>query len=132
MEQIPVELIVSEESVRAGLAAMERIHGRHLGNMTPEEQETAREHWRAQVEEILMQVRNGFEDPPAVLGAGRAVISFSDAGGDEVQVGASFMPELRELPGGEVEGTPAQLLALSALESLAEGGEDDDEPESLA
>ena len=83
MEQIPVELIVSEESVRAGLAAMERIHGRHLGNMNPEEQETAREHWRAQVEEILMQVRNGFEDPPAVLGAGRAVISFSDAGGDE-------------------------------------------------
>ncbi len=131
MEQIPVELIVSEESVRAGLAAMERIHGRHLGNMTPEEQETAREHWRAQVEEILVAVRNGFEDPPAVLGAGRAVISFSDAGGDEVQVGASFMPELRELGDGQVEGTPAQLLALSALESLAEGGEDD-EPESLA
>lgn len=132
MEQIPVELIVSEESVRAGLAAMERIHGRHLGNMTPEEQETAREHWRAQVEEILVSVRNGFEDPPAVLGAGRAVISFSDAGGDEVQVGASFMPELRELGDGQVEGTPAQLLALSALESLAEAGEDDDEPESLA
>ncbi|HWT92821.1 MAG TPA: hypothetical protein VN238_07475 [Solirubrobacteraceae bacterium] len=130
MEQIPVELIVSEESVRAGLAAMERIHGRHLGNMTPDEQNTAREHWRAQVEEVLQSVRNGFEDPPAVLGAGRAVISFADAGGDEVQVGASFMPELRELPGGEVEGTPAQLLALSALESLAEAGaeEGDDEP----
>ena len=132
MEQIPVELIVSEESVRAGLAAMERIHGRHLGNMTPDEQETAREHWRAQVEEVLQAVRNGFEDPPAVLGAGRAVISFADAGGDEVQVGASFMPELKELPGGEVEGTPAQLLALSALESLAEAGEAEGDDESLA
>jgi hypothetical protein len=67
-----------------------------------------------------------------VLGAGRAVISFADAGGDEVQVGASFMPELRELPGGEVEGTPAQLLALSALESLAEAGEAEGDDESLA
>ncbi len=39
MEQIPVELIVSEESVRAGVSAMEHIHGRHLASMTPSEQE---------------------------------------------------------------------------------------------
>lgn len=125
MDQIPVDLVLSEESVRAGMGAMERIHGRHLSSMTPEEQAQARDHWRAQVEEVLAAVREslGGED---VDGAGRAVISFLDAGGDQVEVGASFLPELHELPGGEVEGTPAQLLALSALESLAEGGEEHD------
>ena len=119
MEQIPVDLILSEESVRAGLAAMERIHGRHLSSMSAQEQEEARNHWRAQVEDVLAAVRDSFGQEDT-SGAGRAVISFLDAGGDQVEVGASFLPELRELPGNEVEGTPAQLLALSALESLAE------------
>ena len=49
MDQIPVDLILSEASVRAGVGAMERIHGRHLASMTPQEQEEARGHWRAQV-----------------------------------------------------------------------------------
>jgi hypothetical protein len=120
MEQIPVDLILSEESVRAGMGAMERIHGRHLGQMNAQEQEEARAHWRAQVEDVLAAVRAGFAEDDGVLDAGRAVISFVDTGGDQVEVGASFMPELRDLSGGEVEGTPAQLLALSALESLAE------------
>ena len=125
MEQIPVDLILSEESVRAGMGAMERIHGRHLSSMTPDEQEQARDHWRAQVEDVLAAVRDAYGAPDAE-GAGRAVISFLDSGGDQVEVGASFLPELRELPGNEVEGTPAQLLALSALESLAEiEGEDE-------
>jgi hypothetical protein len=119
MEQIPVDLILSEESVRAGLAAMERIHGRHLSSMTAAEQQEARDHWRAQVEDVLAAVRDGLGGA-GDQDAGRAVISFLDAGGDQVEVGASFLPELTELPGGEVEGTPAQLLALSALESLAE------------
>jgi hypothetical protein len=64
-----------------------------------------------------------------VAGAGRAVISFTDQGGDQVEVGAAFMPELRELPDGQVEGTAAQLLALGALESLADlDGEDGPPP----
>lgn len=123
MEQIPVDLITAEPSIRAGVAAMEQIHGRHLADMTAEEQGHAREHWRAQVEQVLLAVR----DTHAAEGDeehGRAVLTFLDAGGDQVDVGVAFDPELRELPGGEVEGTPAQLLALSALESLAEGEED--------
>jgi hypothetical protein len=120
MEQIPTDLILSEESVRAGLAAMERIHGRHLGQMTPQEQEEARQHWRAQVEDVLASVRDALGEGAEFADAGRAIITFLDSGEDQVEVGASFVPELRELPGGEVEGTPAQLLALSALESLAE------------
>lgn len=129
MDQIPVELILSEESVRAGMTAMERVHGRHLSAMTPSEQEEARGHWRAQVEEVLADVRDQFAAADSSgIGAGRAVISFTDAGGDQVEVGAAFMPELQELPNGEVEGTPAQLLALGALESLAEIDGEDDEP----
>ena len=125
MEQIPVELIVSEESVRAGMAAMERIHGRHLAGMTPDEQEQAREHWRTQVEDVLVSVRDQLGGPGDIQGGGRAVISFTDAGEEQVEVGAAFMPELRELPDGDVEGTPAQLLALSALDSLADVEEED-------
>jgi hypothetical protein len=126
MEQIPVELIVSEESVRAGVGAMERIHGRHLASMTPEEQEQARDHWRAQVEEVLVAVRDQLGDVGGAGPGGRAVISFTDQGGEQVEVGAAFMPELRELPDGQVEGTAAQLLALGALESLADlDGEED-------
>jgi hypothetical protein len=129
MDQIPVELLVSEESVRAGVGAMERIHGRHLSSMTPGEQEEARGHWRAQVEEILIAVREQFGADGGAAAAGRAVISFTDAGEDQVEIGAAFMPELQELPDGDVEGTPAQLLALSALESLAEiDGEDEPGP----
>ena len=125
MEQIPTDLILSEESVRAGLGAMERIHGRHLGQMNAQEQDEARNHWRAQVEDILAAVRDAYGEG-TVSDAGRAVITFLDSGEDQVEVGASFIPELRELPGGEVEGTPAQLLALSALESLAEIDEEHD------
>ena len=126
MEQIPVDLILSEESVRAGLGAMERIHGRHLAEMTAEEQEDARNHWRAQVEDVLAAARDQLGGARTVLGAGRAVISFTDAGDNEVEVGAAFLPELHELPDGDVEGTPAQLLALSALEALAEDEDEDD------
>ena len=128
MDQIPVELIVSEESVRAGMGAMERIHGRHLSSMTPDEQEQARGHWRAQVEEVLVAVREQLGEAAGPEGGGRAVISFTDAGAEQVEVGAAFVPELRELPDGDVEGTPAQLLALSALESLAEGEDGDEGP----
>jgi hypothetical protein len=128
MEQIPVELIVSEESVRAGMSAMEGIHGRHLAGMTPDEQEQAREHWRTQVEEVLVAVREQLGGAGDVQGGGRAVISFTDAGDEQVEVGAAFVPELRELPDGDVEGTPAQLLALSALDSLADVEDDEDGP----
>ena len=126
MEQIPTDLILSEESVRAGLAAMERIHGRHLGQMTAAEQEEARRHWREQVEDILAAVRDTYGQGPAFQEAGRAIITFLDSGEDQVEVSAAFVPEPRELPGGEVEATPAQFLALSALESLADIDDDDE------
>jgi hypothetical protein len=117
--QMPVDAILSEDSVAAGVAALEQIHGRHLADMNAEEQAEARDHWRRQVEEVLVAVRsvNGGQTTP---GAGRAVITFADAGEERVDVSVSFQPDLEELGDGQVAGTPAQVLALSALESLSD------------
>ena len=126
MEQIPTDMILSEQSVRAGLGAMERIHGRHLGDMSPQEQEQARTHWREQVEQVLAAVRDVYVEPPSD-DHGYAVITLSDAGDDRIDVGVVFQPDLHELGNGDVEGTPAQVLALAALEAIAAEGEDDPE-----
>ena len=128
MDQIPTDMILSEQSVRAGLAAMERIHGRHLGDMSPQESEQAREHWREQVEQVLAAVRDVYVEPPSD-DRGYAVITLSDAGDDRIDVGVVFQPDLHELGNGDVEGTPAQVLALTALEAMAaEGEEPEDAP----
>ncbi|HEX8204859.1 MAG TPA: hypothetical protein VF587_02245 [Solirubrobacteraceae bacterium] len=126
MDQIPTDMILSEQSVRAGLEAMQRIHGRHLGDMSPQEQEQARGHWREQVEQVLAAVRDVFVAPPTD-DRGYAVITLSDAGDDRIDVGVVFQPDLEELGNGDVEGTPAQVLALAALEAIASEGEDPEE-----
>ena len=117
--QMPVDAILAEDSIAAGVAAMEQIHGRHLADMTPEEQAEARDHWRRQVEEVLNAVRV-VHAGPEVPGAGRAVITFADAGDERVDVSVTFQPDLEELGGDQVAGTPAQVLALSALEALSD------------
>ena len=117
--QMPVDAILAEDSVAAGVAAMERIHGRHLADMTADEQAQARDHWRRQVEEVLAAVRDAHAGP-GLEGAGRAVITFADAGEERVDVSVSFQPDLEELSDGQVAGTPAQVLALTALESLSD------------
>lgn len=116
---MPVDAILAEDSVAAGVAAMEQIHGRHLADMNAEEQATARDHWRRQVEEVLAAVR-AVHAGPSAEGAGRAVITFADAGDERVDVSVSFQPDLEELSDGQVAGTPAQVLALTALESLSD------------
>ena len=126
MDQIPTDMILSEQSVRAGLGAMEQIHGRHLGDMSPHEQEQARMHWREQVEQVLAAVREVYVAPPDE-DRGYAVITLSDAGEDRIDVGVVFQPDLQELGDGDVEGTPAQVLALAALEAIAAEGEGEEE-----
>ena len=51
-------------------------------------------------------------------GLGRAIITLTDSEADdeEVDVSVEFSPQLEELGGDEVAGTPAQLLALEVLE----------------
>ena len=122
MDQIPTDMILSEQSVRAGLQAMEQIHGRHLGDMNAPEQEQARIHWREQVEKVLEAVRDVYVEPPSE-DRGYAVITLADAGDDRIDVGVVFQPDLHELGDGDVEGTPAQVLALAALEAIAAEGD---------
>jgi hypothetical protein len=124
---IPAEAILSEESIAAGVEALERIHGRHLADMTAEEQADARDHWRQQVEEILEAVRS-VHAGPTPDGAGRAVISFTDAGDDRIDVSVAFRPDLEDMGDGQIAGTPAQVLALSALEALGDDEEGEEPP----
>src|SRR3954449_2860968 len=121
---LPPDALMSEESIAAGGAAPESIHGRHLADMTLDEQGEARDHWRSQVEQVLAAVRDELAGPTDP-GAGRAVISFTDAGEDRIDVSVAFQPDLEDVGEGQVAGTPAQVLALSALESL--GDEDEEE-----
>jgi hypothetical protein len=58
-------------------------------------------------------------------GLGRAVLVFEDAGGDDVNIHASFYPELEDLGGGEVAVTPAQATALGLLQEIS--GEPEEE-----
>src|SRR3954453_7847330 len=126
--QMPIDAILAEDSVAAGVAALERIHGRHLADMTEEEQADARDHWRQQVEEVLEAVRS-VHAGPTPDGAGRAVISFTDAGDDRIDVSVAFRPDLEDMGDGQIAGTPAQVLALSALEALGDD-EEGEEPEA--
>jgi hypothetical protein len=121
---IPADALLSEEGIMAGVAALESIHGRHLADMTADEQAEARDHWRRQVEQVLESVRQALTAPSAP-GVGRAVISFTDAGDDRIDVSVAFQPDLEDMGDGQVAGTPAQVLALSALEALSD--EDDEE-----
>jgi hypothetical protein len=119
MDTIAADLILSEPSVHAGVGALERIHGRHLGGMSADEQAEARAHWREQVEQVLHAVHavHAGALPP---GHGRAVIVLADAGTEDIEVSVAFDPDLRQLDDDEVEGTPAQILALTALSAVAE------------
>lgn len=50
-------------------------------------------------------------------GRGRATITLTDSGmADEIEVAVEFDPELEEVSGDEVAGTPAQIRALILLE----------------
>lgn len=52
-------------------------------------------------------------------GRGRAIITLTDSDGEgEIEVGVEFIPPPRELPGDEVEGTPAQVAAIELLDQL--------------
>ena len=89
MTEIPTAALLSEQAIAAGVSALEQIHGRHLSGMTAAEQETARGHWREQVEQVLHAVGATLSGGSAPQpGGGSAVLTFSDQGGDDVEVSA--------------------------------------------
>lgn len=117
---------LSEASVGAAVSALAERNRHHLESMTEAERAEAVVHWRELALAVLTAASAATEANAAAggqPGAGRAVIVLEDVDADGVAVHASFHPELQDLGGGEVAGTPAQITALELLEALGANGE---------
>ncbi|MBI5106877.1 MAG: hypothetical protein HZB46_18170 [Solirubrobacterales bacterium] len=124
--QVDVDSLLGGHAVEAGVAALAARNQHHLAGMDEQEREQAVGHWRELTVEVLNAARVALAGPESqVEGGGRAGVVFEDAGGDDVNVHVTFAPQLEELPDGAIAGTPAQLAAVSFLESLA--GDDEHE-----
>jgi hypothetical protein len=125
--QEPVN-IISDASVDAAVAALAERNRHHLEAMTDAERVDAVAHWRDLAIAVLTAATAAIGSEPIAEseGLGRAVLVFEDAGGDDVNIHASFYPELEDLGGGEVAVTPAQAAALGLLQEIS-GDEADEE-----
>lgn len=120
--------MISDASVDAAVAALAERNAHHLESMTAAERVDAVAHWRDLALAVLTAATAAIGSEPVDPrsdGPGRAVIVFEDAGGDDVNIHASFYPELEDLGGGEVAVTPAQATALGLLQEIS--GELDEE-----
>jgi len=125
--QEPVN-IISDASVDAAVAALAERNRHHLEAMTDVERVDAVAHWRDLALAVLTAATAAIGSEPIAAeseGLGRAVLVFEDAGGEDVNIHASFYPELEDLGGGEVAVTPAQAAALGLLQEIS--GEADEE-----
>jgi hypothetical protein len=117
---IDADALLGTRAVEAGVSALAGRNRHHLASMAPEEQVEAANHWRELTVEVLSAAREALTGAGAILeGAGRAVIVLEDSGGEEVNVHVTFAPQLEEMSDGSIAGTPAQLAAMSLLESIA-------------
>jgi anti-sigma-K factor RskA len=117
---------VSEASVRAAVSALAERNRHHLESMTESERDDAVRHWRELALAVLTAASAATETAAAAddeTGPGRAVIVLEDVDADGVAVHASFHPELQDMGGGEVAGTPAQIAAIELLEALGADAE---------
>ena len=115
------EDITGAAAVDAAVGALVARNRAHLSDMDPDERDEAMSHWRELAVEVLSAARGALSgESGQAPDAGRAVIVLEDAGGEDVNVSAAFVPELQEAPDDQVTGTPAQIAALSLLEALTE------------
>jgi hypothetical protein len=124
---IEADALLGTRAVEAGVQALAARNQHHLAAMAPDEQVEAANHWRELAVEVLSATREALSPGRGVTpaeGAGRAVIVLEDSGGDEVNVHVTFAPQLEEMSDGSIAGTPAQLAAMSLLESIAGEPED--------
>jgi hypothetical protein len=122
---IETDALLGTRAVEAGVAALAGRNQHHLAGMAAEEQVEAANHWRELAVEVLSAAREALSGGTGVPeGAGRAVIVLEDSGGEEVNVHVTFAPQLEEMSDGSIAGTPAQLAAMSLLESIAGEAED--------
>jgi len=117
---IDIDALLGTRAVEAGVAALAARNRHHLMDMAPEEQAEAAQTWRELAVEVLSAVREAvIPGTGTPEGTGRAVIVLEDQGPEEVAVHVTFSPQLEELQDGSIAGTPAQLAAMSLLESMA-------------
>jgi len=126
---IAPDALLGTHAVEAGVAALVARNRHHLEQMEPDEQENALGHWRELTVEVLSAARGALTNSGADGDdeAGRALIVFEDQGEDEVAVHVTFMPQLQELEDGSIAGTPAQITAMSLLDTMAQAADDEDE-----
>jgi hypothetical protein len=125
--QEPVN-IISEASVDAAVAALAERNRHHLEAMTDAERVDAVAHWRDLALAVLTAATAAIGSEPIDAeseGLGRAVLVFEDAGGEDVNIHASFYPELEDLGDGEVAVTPAQAAALGLLQEISGEAEEE-------
>lgn len=127
MPEDPAPLL-SEASVGAAVTALAERNRHHIESMTAGERDDAILHWR-ELAVTVLTAASATAGAPAALGdepgPGRAVIVLEDLDQEGVSVQASFHPELQDLGGGEVAGTPAQIAALELLDVLGEAAEEE-------
>jgi hypothetical protein len=124
------ENLLAPAPVDAAVAALAERNRHHFEGMSEEERVQAVGHWRDLVVTVLTAAGAalaGDATPGPQGGPGRALLVFEDAGGDQVQIHASFHPDLEDLGNGEVSGTPAQAMALEALQGVTEDTIEDPE-----
>jgi hypothetical protein len=122
---IETDALLGTRAVEAGVAALAGRNQHHLAEMAADEQVEAANTWRELAVEVLSAAREALSGGTGVPeGAGRAVIVLEDSGGEEVNVHVTFAPQLEEMSDGSIAGTPAQLAAMSLLESIAGEPED--------
>lgn len=117
--------LLTDTALNAAVSALASRNAHHLQDMTPAEQQEAAGHWRALAMDVLVAVRSTVADQDAAPsslegGPGRAVIVLEDAGEEEINVHVAFHPELQDMGGDQVAGTPAQITAVSMLDTLGE------------
>jgi hypothetical protein len=108
--------------IEAAVGALAQRNQHHFQEMDDAERTQALDTWRGLAGDVLAaahQALFGGEPQP-----NRAILVFEDGGGEEIAVHASFTPQLQDLGDGQVQGTPAQITALTLLEGLQAEGEE--------
>lgn len=126
MSSYDADDLLTDATLNAAVAALASRNAHHLQGMTPTEQAEAAGHWRSLAMDVLVAVRATVTSPelggapPEEGGPGRAVIVLEDAGEEEINVHVAFHPELQDMGDDQVAGTPAQITAVSMLDTLGE------------
>jgi hypothetical protein len=108
--------------IEAAVGALAQRNQHHLESMDEGERMQALETWRGIAGDVLAAAHHAlFGGAPQ---PNRAILVFEDGGGEDIAVHASFTPQLQDMGDGQVAGTPAQITALSLLESLQTEGEE--------